>query len=68
MRFMVVFENSAWVLHEVGTGQPVDSFASREEAVVTARHLADLMRAELLVMSADGSLECREDHALRRTA
>lgn len=68
MRFMVVFESSSWFLHEVGTGQPVDSYASREEAVRTARHLAELTRAEILVMNPDGTLSSREDHGLRRTA
>ncbi len=68
MRFMVVFEGSAWYVHEVGTGQPMDSFATREEAVRTARHLADITEAELLVMNADGTLGSRESHALRETA
>lgn len=68
MRFMVVLEGSAWDVYEVGTGQPMASFETQEEAVRTARHLADITEAELLVMNADGTLGSRESHALRATA
>lgn len=65
---MVVFEGSAWYVYEVGTGQPMASFATQDEALSTARHLADITEAELLVMNADGTLGSRESHALHATA
>jgi hypothetical protein len=68
MRFMVVFESSGWIVHEVGSRQPMASFPTREEAVRTARHLADLTQAEVLLMNADGTLESRESHELRESA
>ena len=68
MRFMVVHEAGLWLVHEVGTGQPMASFETQGEAVRTARHLAGLTRAELLVMNTDGTLRTREDAALLETA
>jgi hypothetical protein len=68
MRFMVVFEDGRWFVHEVGSGQPMAMFEARDEAVRTARHLAWITEAELLVMNADGTLASRESGALRATA
>jgi hypothetical protein len=71
MRFMVVYEKGLWFVHEVGSGQPMAAFEDRDEAVRTARHLAGITEAELLVMNADGTLasrECAAGSALRATA
>ena len=68
MRFMVVYEESVWFVHEVGSGQPMAAFEEHGEAVRTARHLAWITEAELLVMNADGTLASRESGALRATA
>jgi len=68
MRFLVVFEGGLWTVNEVGTGQPMASFATRDEAVGNARYLAEITAAELLVMNADGTLSSRESCALRETA
>lgn len=68
MRFMVVHEGGLWMVHEVGSGQPMATFETQDEAVRTARHLADLTSAELLVMNADGSLRSRESAVLLETA
>ena len=68
MRFLVVPENGEWVVYEVGTGQPMASFATRESAAETARHLAEKTGAELLLMNADGTLARRESCELRATA
>lgn len=68
MRFMVVHEDGLWIVHEVGTGQPMASFDTQDEAVRTGRHLADITQAELLVMNADGTLRSRESGALLETA
>ncbi len=68
MRFMVVHEEGLWLVHEVGTGQPMASFETRDEAMRTARHLAGLTRAEILVMNADGTLRSRENAVLLGTA
>ena len=65
---MVVFEGGLWFVHEVGTGNPMAGFATREEAVGTARYLAEKTSAELLVMNADGSLSSRESCELRSSA
>ena len=68
MRFLVVSENGEWFVYEVGTGQPMASFPTRETAAGTARHLAEMTGAELLLMNADGSLASRESCELRATA
>ena len=68
MRFMVVYEEGLWFVHEVGSGQPMATFDLLDEAVRTARHLASITDAELLVMNADGTLASREGGALRATA
>lgn len=68
LRFMVVFEEGLWFVHEVGSGQPMAAFESQGEAVSTARHLVEITAAELLVMNADGTLASRESAALRATA
>ncbi len=68
MRFMVVYEGGLWFVHEVGSGQPMAAFEVQGEAVRTARHLAWITEAELLVMNADGTLASRESGALRATA
>ncbi len=68
MRFMVVFEEGRWYVHEVGSGQPMAAFEAQDEALRTARHLAWITEAELLVMNADGTLASRESGALRATA
>ncbi len=68
LRFLVVPENGEWFVYEVGTGQPMASFASRERAAETARHLAEMTGAELLLMNADGKLASRESCALRASA
>jgi len=68
LRFMVVYEAGLWYVHEVGSGQPVDSFEVLDEALQSARHLAWITEAELLVMNADGTLASRERGALRATA
>jgi hypothetical protein len=57
---MVAFEDGVWFVHEVGSGQPMAGFETRDEAVLTARHLAGLTRAELLVMNENGTLDSRE--------
>ena len=63
MRFMVAYEEGLWFVHEVGTGQPMAAFETQDEAVRTARHLAGITGAELLVMNADGTLASRETGA-----
>ena len=63
MRFMVAYEEGLWFVHEVGSGQPMAAFEAQEEAVRTARHLAGITSAELLVMNADGTLASRETGA-----
>ncbi len=68
MRFLVVPEKGEWFVYEVGTGQPMVSFPSRERAADTARHLAEMTGAELLLMNADGRLASREVCELRATA
>ena len=68
MRFMVVCERGLWYVHEVGSGQPVATFDVQGEAVQSARHLAWITDAELLIMNADGTLASRESGALRATA
>jgi hypothetical protein len=68
MRFMVVFEQGLWYVHEVGTGQPMAAFLTRDEAVTNARYLAGRTSAELLVMNADGTLSSRETCELRSSA
>ncbi len=68
LRFLVVFEEGLWSVHEVGTGQPMASFGTRDEAVENARYLAEMTAAELLVMNADGSLSSRESCALHASA
>jgi hypothetical protein len=68
MRFMVVFEEGLWFVHEVGSGQPMAAFETQDDAVRTARHLVEITAAELLVMNADGTLASRESGALRATA
>lgn len=68
MRFMVVFEEGLWFVHEVGSGQPMGAFESQDDAVRTARHLVGITAAELLVMNADGTLASRESGVLRATA
>ena len=71
LRFMVAYEEGLWFVHEVGSGQPMAAFEAQEEAVRTARHLAGITSAELLVMDADGKLASRETgagDALRATA
>jgi hypothetical protein len=68
MRFMVVYEEGLWYVHEVGSGQPMAAFEKQGEAVGTARHLASITEAELLVMNADGTLASRERGKLRATA
>jgi 23S rRNA G2069 N7-methylase RlmK/C1962 C5-methylase RlmI len=68
LRFMVVCEEGLWFVHEVGSGQPVATFDAQGEAVQSARHLASITDAELLVMNADGTLASRESGALRATA
>ena len=67
-RFMVVFEQGLWYVHEVGTGQHMAAFATRDEAVTNARYLAERTSAELLVMKADGTLSSRESCQLRSSA
>ncbi len=68
MRFMVVFDAGLWTVHEVGSGQPIASFGTRDEAVGNARYLVELTGAELLVMNADGTLASREACELRASA
>jgi hypothetical protein len=68
MRFMVVYEEGHWFVHEVGSGQPMATFEEHDEALRTARHLAWITESELLVMNADGTLAARENGALRATA
>lgn len=63
MRFMVAYEEGLWFVHEVGSGQPMGAFEAQDEAVRTARHLAGITSAELLVMNADGTLASRESGA-----
>jgi len=63
MRFMVAYEEGLWFVHEVGSGQPMGAFEAQDEAVRTARHLAGITAAELLVMNADGTLASRESGA-----
>ena len=47
---------------------PVATFDAQGEAVQSARHLASITDAELLVMNADGTLASRESGELRATA
>jgi hypothetical protein len=68
LRFLVVYEEGLWFVHEVGSGQPVATFDAQGEAVQSARHLASITDAELLVMNADGTLASRESGELRATA
>jgi hypothetical protein len=68
LRFMVVYEEGLWYVHEVGSGQPMGAFEGQQNAVRTARHLVDITGAELLVMNADGTLASREDGAAEKTA
>jgi hypothetical protein len=68
LRFMVVYEEGLWFVHEVGSGQPMATCEAQDEAVRTARHLVQLTGAELLVMNADGTLASRESGALRASA
>ena len=68
MRFMVVYEEGLWYVHEVGSGQPMGAFEGQQNAVRTARHLVELTNAELLVMNADGTLASRENGAALKTA
>jgi hypothetical protein len=65
LRFMVAYEDGLWFVHEVGSGQPMAAFEDQDAAVRTARHLAGLTAAELLVMNADGTLASREKGAGR---
>jgi hypothetical protein len=68
LRFMVVYEEGLWYVHEVGSGQPVATFDVLGEALQSARHLASITESELLVMNTDGTLASRESGALRATA
>jgi hypothetical protein len=68
MRFMVVYEECLWYVHEVGSGQPMGAFEGQQNAVRTARHLVEITGAELLVMNADGTLASRENGAAQKTA
>lgn len=68
LRFMVVYEEGLWYVHEVGSGQPMGAFEGQQNAVRTARHLVDITGAELLVMNADGTLASRENGAAEKTA
>jgi hypothetical protein len=68
LRFMVVYEEGLWYVHEVGSGQPMGAFEGQQNAVRTARHLVDITGAELLVMNADGTLASRENGAAQKTA
>jgi hypothetical protein len=68
MRFMVVYEEGLWYVHEVGSGQPMGAFEVQQNAVRTARHLVEITGAELLVMNADGTLASRENGAAQKTA
>jgi hypothetical protein len=61
-RFLVVSHRDSWLVYEVEARQPLAAFDSRDDAIRSARFLAESSDGELLIMNPDGSLASREDH------
>ncbi len=68
-RFLVVAQvvelRRYWFVYEVGTRNALSAFEVLEDAIRSARFLADSSAGELLIMNPDGSLAAREDHGAR---